>query len=57
MSNRIHETLKWPSPVAGAMVIGNLGVVVRPLELDIGIDVVLLSAMVTSSLLRIKPGE
>ena len=57
MSNRIHETLKWPSPVAGARVIGNLGVVVRPLELDIGIDVVLLSAMVTSSLLRIKPGE
>lgn len=57
MSNRIQETLKWPSPVAGATVIGNLGVVVRPLELDIGIDVVLLSAMVTSSLLRIKPGE
>ena len=43
--------------MAGAIVIGNLGVVVRPLELDIGIDVVLLSAMVTSSLLRIKPGE
>ena len=57
MSNRIQETLKWPSPVAGATVIDNLGVVVRPLELDIGIDVVLLSAMVTSSLLRIKPGE
>ena len=57
MSNRIHETLKWPSPVAGAMVIGNLGMVVRPLEFDIGITVVLFFAMVTSSLLRIKPGE
>ena len=57
MSNRIHETLKWPSPVAGAVVIDNLGVVIRPLEFDIGIDVVLFCATVTSSLLRIKPGE
>jgi len=43
--------------VAGAMVIGNLGVVVRPLEFDIGIAVVFFCAMVTSSLFRIKPGE
>lgn len=53
----MHETLKWPSPVAGVMVIGNLGVVIRPLEFDIGIGVVLFCATVTSSLLRIKPGE
>ena len=56
ISNRIQEdTLKWPYAEAGSTVLGNI-VVIMSLEFVMEACVLLLCAMATSSLPKIKPG-